>query len=172
MHIPARMRFVAVAVATTIAFVGFGAPAFANTRAQAYKVGTGHRVGHDWRMSLQSRRLDANAVVANTNEFNDRPRRGFQYVMVTVRGTKLTRGKGNLYWDLDFQLFGAASKHLYSQAFEVIPRDLSDQDDVLKGGQVSGNLLFEVSKRDVRRGGLVLRSDSFLENPVGWFRLH
>jgi len=169
-RIARHLLVLAVSLAT---LAGLAGAAEANTRSTAYAVGTWHHVTKNWNFKVVSSDRNANAEIANANMFNDPPKSGYQYVMVNVKATKLTSGSGNAFWDLGYKLYGRYTKHLYSTASEVAPNDLMDQDDVLKGGTDTGNIVFMVKKSDITARGLKLVVDyeySF-NNTNTWFKI-
>ena len=170
---PRIARHLLVLAASLAAVAGVAGIAEANTLSTAYAVSTTHHVTKNWNVKVVSSDRNANTEVANANMFNDPPKTGYQYVLVKVKATKLTSGTGNAFWDLGYKLYGRSTKHLYSTASEVAPNDMMDQDDVLKGGSDTGNVLFMVKKADISAGGLKLVVDyeySF-NNTNTWFRI-
>jgi hypothetical protein len=133
-----------------------------------------HAIDRAWRVKVVERDLHADAAIADANIYNAPPRSGYRYVTVKVRGRKTSAGSGDLDFDEEFRLLGHRTHTLYREAAEVAPDDLLDQNEVARGGTVSGNILFEVKKADLSAGHVLLRIDSVvnLNGHPKYFQTH
>jgi hypothetical protein len=62
--------------------------------------------------------------------------------------------------DEQFELLGRKTHTLYSEADGFAPDALSNQNNVVKGGHETGNVLFEVRESDISARHLLLYVDS------------
>jgi hypothetical protein len=173
MRPPTRRHGLAAAlIAGTASATVLASPASAAPAALAF--GHYHVVDRAWRVKVVDRDLHADAAVASANILNAPPKRGYRFVTVKVRGQKTSAGAGDLDWDEEFRLVGHRTHTLYREAPAVAPDDLLLQNDVLRGGTVTGNILFEVKKADLSAGHVLLRVDSIvnLEGPPMYFKTH
>ena len=146
----------------------------ADAKIHSYKIGHYHKVGDDWRVKVVKADYNADSTVAAGSQYNDKPRPHYRYVLVKVRGQKLSSGSSALDSDERWQLRGHHTHHVYSLASENLPPDynLSFNFPSNKGEKAAGWLVFEVKKSDIRDGHLLLRVESYYPSVVKYFKTH
>lgn len=94
---------------------------------------------------------DANAAIAEANQFNEPAPEGQTYVIVPV--TVSYAGSGSITPWLEASItFVAADGRSYDQSFVVLDNDLMMQGDLYDGGTVTGNIAFLVPQESVGSG--------------------
>jgi hypothetical protein len=156
----------AVAVGVTTAAL-FAAPAAAGTSPQGsvshpLPLGIYHHLDKAWALKTVASSYNADAVIENANQFNDKPKHGYHYVTVTIRGAVLSGSNRNLDDDETFKLLGRHTHVLYSEAAEVAPHDLTEQNSANKGGHEQGEVVFEVKNSDINAKKMLLWQQSFV----------
>ena len=105
----------------------------------------------NWDVSAVFFSRDATSVIAAENPFDDPPDPGYVYAIVGVQGTFTGTGFGSISDDLRFRLVADASL-VYDEVESWIaepPDELGYQPNVLPGGTISGNVVFQVPANDV-----------------------
>jgi hypothetical protein len=103
----------------------------------------------EWTVTVAGVTPNADSVVERENQFNDKPRAGYQYVLVTLDTRYNGNGSSNPWADLTWAAV-SNDGNLYESPSAVIPKDLSDVGNVPSGVRATGNILLEVPKTDVR----------------------
>lgn len=102
-------------------------------------------------ISLDEPTWDANAIVAEENQFNDPPADGNVHVLLPV--TVGYAGPDSIVPWLEVDVvYLADNGRSYETTFGSIPNDLSDINDLYDGGEATGNLLFELPADQVETG--------------------
>jgi hypothetical protein len=161
------------AIATASVVAMSGGTALANSSTTAYAMRTAHHVSKNWVVKVLSSDHNADSEVADANEFNDTPNAGYQYVSVAFRTTKISKGEGNPFWDLEYRLYGHATHRLYESAMGAyLTNAIEDADSVLKGGRTTSTIVFEVKKSDIRAGAmrLVVQDENVFTGAQSWFK--
>lgn len=135
-------------------------PAFAQTtREDPAPFGTPVMVG-DWSIRVSRVQFNADPIVLATNQFNDPPPDGYQFVMALIDATYLGPETGDLMWDANFKVVGPSNR-----AFDqgdpgcgVVPRDMSSLPEAYPGGRVTANACWAVPQSDIR--SLVMFTDT------------
>lgn len=117
-------------------------------------------------VSLAAATWDADALVADENQFNDPPGEGMVYVLLPV--TVGYSGPDSIVPWLEVDVVHLAEDgRSYESSFSSIPDDLSDINDLYDGGEATGNILFELPADQVP-GGLWGVSRGFSGDAL-WF---
>ncbi len=115
---------------------------------------------------------NADATVHAANMFNDKPKPGTHYVMVTLHVVRTSNPSSDPYFDITFSYI-ARDGTSYSQTDVVLPQDLIDAGNIPKGSNVNGNIAFLVKQSDIGRGVLyveISNSENF-DTATGFFAL-
>ncbi|GBD23773.1 hypothetical protein HRbin29_01445 [bacterium HR29] len=127
----------------------------------------------DWIVRVEDVIPDATQMVLAENMFNTPPPPGRQYLI--VRLTLQYEGEDETAipaFDLSFSLFGdrRVEYTTYEEWCGVIPSELDTWKELMKGGEITGNLCWSVPTDEVE--SLALRVKDGLVSPViGWFSL-
>lgn len=106
-----------------------------------------------WEITVGPSLLNANALVAEENMFNDAPPEGFQYALLPVKATYLGDETGDPGWDLDFAFVSSSgTTHKEFDISVVAPNDLSNSNELYKGGSAEGNIVIAVPSEDIESG--------------------
>ena len=119
-----------------------------------------------WEITVIKYTPDADAIIANENMFNAKPKPGNQYVLVTINAKFSGNGKGNAFFDLSFAVVNDLGV-VKEPAGEVLPNDLANAPNVPTGTAAQGNIDFEVKKSDVN--SLVFYAEESISNKTGVF---
>lgn len=127
----------------------------------------------NWIVKVEDVIPDATQMVLAENMFNDPPEPGRQYMLVRITleydGERETAVPAI---DLSFSLFGnrGVEYSTYDESCGVIPDKLDTWKELMKGGDVTGNLCWSVPTDEVE--SLVLRvRDGIFSSVTGWFAL-
>jgi hypothetical protein len=141
-----------------------------STRDNPVPVGSKGTVG-DWAIEIVGLTEDADDAIHQANQFNDKPKSGNQYVMVTVRATFAGSGNSDPSFDLGFSAI-PDSGNSASAIFAVLPKDLTSAGTIPNGASAVGNVAFEVEVGEASSVVLyVVDSLSFEGNGL-FFALH
>lgn len=111
----------------------------------------------NWDVKVNNVELNANAIIAKANPFNDKPKD--QYVLVTYEATYTgTERVGDTMMDLTWSLTTTDSQ-VNDQAYSVTPADnQSWPTEARKGGTVKQQVLFDLPKNMVKGGILTVET--------------
>jgi hypothetical protein len=124
------------------------------TAEAAVPVGEQARVGA-WEITVVSVTAPATELIAYTNEFNEPPRPGFEYVVVTVKATYAGEDPAEFFLDIASTFVGSeGGEYGAPQGRAIAPQPIEDAGAVVPGGTASGDLVFEVSSAEMA-GGMV-----------------
>lgn len=130
-----------------------------STRSDPAPFGTAVMVG-DWSVRVSRVQFTADSVVLATNQFNDPPPTGYQFVMALLDATYLGPETGTLTWDTAFKVVGRSNRAFdqYDPGCGVVPRDLSNVPEAHPGGRLTANACWAVPESDI--ASLVMFSDT------------
>jgi hypothetical protein len=118
------------------------------SRANPVPFGQPAQVG-DWTFAVTAVNREAWSVLQSTNEFNDPPAVGTQYVMIGITATYRGATQGDVFFDIYEHVVGNLNV-AYQDSPEVLPNDCSDVGDVFPGGTVTCNVaVFDVPTGDI-----------------------
>ena len=128
----------------------------------------------NWDVSVVFFNRDATSVIAAENPYDDPPDPGHVYTMVRVQGTFTGTSFGSISDDLRFHLVADASL-VYSEVESWIakpPDKLGYQPNVLPGGTISGNIVFQVPANDADSFLLMVLDDTQSRgDTIGYFSM-
>ena len=124
------------------------------SRRNPIPLGQQARVG-DWTVRVAGVTPDATQAVLDENMFNDQPGPGTQYVLVRLEAT-YDGDESSTFWISMLSSFVGDEGDTFGVAAAVAPDSMIDQGEVVKGGMVSGNLVFLVDSTQVSGGTLML----------------
>ena len=96
----------------------------------------------DWEVTLGVPR-EAGAEVAAANQFNDRPKAGFEFWVVPVTATYIGDESGSVMFGVRVSFVGSDNR-TYNDYCGVIPDPLSDVGELYQGGVAKGNACVSV----------------------------
>ena len=103
---------------------------------------------------------NANDAMHQANPFNDKPKAGQQYVLVTLRATNTGKKSATAYFELSFSLIPMSGTSV-EPALAIAPDDLSDRNNVPAGASAEGTIPFMVPTKDVPSVVLYIEDLSF-----------
>lgn len=110
-------------------------------------VGQAGSVGN-WKVSVAGFTSNADAAIAQENMFNDKPRTGEKFVMVTLKVSNQGTKAVDPFWGLEYALVTSEGKVISGDSgrayWNVLPNDFSDVGKVPAGLNASGNVAFDV----------------------------
>lgn len=131
------------------------APVEEGTRANPAAAGSAIEIsdnsGPIWQIQLGEATLDAGAVVAAENQFNDPADAGFQYIMVPVTYTYVGTESGTPWLDVTIEFVSAAGT-THTNAYVVIPDDYTDINEMYNGASATGNVVIMAPSTDIEQG--------------------
>lgn len=115
------------------------------------------------------RGADAQAAIAETNQFNESPREGYEYVLVTttVENISTEQAAENPSYGVDFRLTGDRNI-LYNRSSVVVPEPL--EGDLFPEGEATGQTAFEVPT-DERNLLLFVNESASFDSPPRFIAL-
>lgn len=128
------------------------------SRENPLPIGTSGQVG-DWSITVAAVDTDAADTVAATNQFNDPPGEGQQFVIVGLQATYTGEDSGSYWIEVSNKILGA-SGNTFDQRCGVIPEDISDTGETFGGATVEGNICLAVDS-DQLDGALLIVEESF-----------
>ena len=125
-----------------------------------------------WRIAVIDTVPDATQLVLGENPFNNPPKEGFRFYIVTIRVQYL--GPDSTSFGGSYRLkalgIGGVVYTTFADSCWVIPDDLPDP-ELFTNGTVEGNVCWEVADDDVDSLQMFLDSGLFLDTPRTWFAL-
>ncbi len=127
-----------------------------------------------WRVTVTEVVPDATELILSENSFNEPPKEGHQFVLVTIEATYDGDSESStLSSDLMFQVVGPANvAYDYEARCGSIPDEVETFRDVFRGGTISGNLCWSVLSSDAAALAMYGEpSFSFDEGERRWWSL-
>ena len=129
------------------------------------------RVG-SWEISVVQTLPDATKDVLQENPWNDPPKKGSQFFMVSVKAKYL--GSNSARFDGSYRLRALGPSGLVYTTFEnscgVIPNELSDP-ELFRGGQIEGAECWQIASEDADSLVMILYPDFLSDGKRVWFSL-
>lgn len=126
------------------------------TKDNPLPLGTSARIG-DWEVTVTDVVLNANDLIASTNEFNEPPVEGSQYVLVNVKGKYVGEESGTFWVDMAYKFLGAGGNtYDGTESMAVTPNPIMDAGETFPGAEITGDLLYEVPSDQVEGGALIV----------------
>jgi hypothetical protein len=101
--------------------------------------------------------LDAGAVIAAENMFNDPADEGFQYILVPITFTYVGKETGTPWMDVSLAFVSAAgTTHDEASTFVVAPQPITDINELYPDATATGNLVLMVPSADIEKGTLTV----------------
>lgn len=139
------------------------------TRENPLPLGTAAKVG-SWEVKITEVNLNANEVIASTNEFNDPPGEGNQFVLVSVEGTYVGEESGTFWDDMSWKYFGTAGNTFdISDAMAVSPNPIFKAGEAFPDASVAGDILFEVPTDQVEGGAIIMEESMSFDDTRVFF---
>lgn len=132
------------------------------SRDKPVPAGTAAHVG-TWDVTVHSTNVDAARAVLATNQFNEKPAAGRQFVMATVTTTYTGAKSGTPWADLSFHFAGAKGNTFGTGDNDncgVIPNDLSDAGELFSNAKAKANVCVSVPGDQIS-GGTWMVEESF-----------
>lgn len=147
------------------------AAALGTTRSNPFPVGTAGS-GEGWTLKVVGFTPNANATVASANMFNDKPKPGEQYVLVTLRATYTGKGSSDPFMGITASLI-PSDGNSSSTVSAVLPNDLMDVGNIPNGASGVGNIAFEIKASEVGSAVLYVEmtNDNTFNTASGFFAL-
>jgi len=128
------------------------------TRDNPAPLGTVVRIG-DWEVTVTDVTKNANKLVANENQFNDKPAEGFQYVLWSIDAKYVGDSSATFWIDSTWKVVGSEGNS-FDDSCGVIPNNISDAGETFSGASITGNVCKAVQK-DQLPGATILVEASF-----------
>ena len=134
-------------------------PAAAGTIDNPIAYGASGTVGK-WNLKVVGFLPNATSAVLHENQFNDKPKPGQQYVLVTLHAQFAGNGHSDPYYDLVWT-FISRDGTSFEDPGEVYPHDMSNAGEIPAGVAAEGNVGFMVKSAAVAGGKLYVTPNSF-----------
>lgn len=122
-----------------------------SAEAEILSIGETAKVGSEYTVSVTKVNLNADDVVARTNEFNERPKG--RYVIATFDVTYSGKDEGDPWLDLASKFDGSDSRQYDASACEaVVPDPAIDVPTLNSGGQAKYKICFDVPPGAIDEG--------------------
>ncbi len=110
-----------------------------------------------YEITLGASTLDANAIIAAENQFNEAPAAGLQYAIIPITVTYTGDATGTPWMDLNVEFVSAAgTTHTTTDALVAGPAPLSDINELYPGGSGTGNVVIAIPTADAANGTWVV----------------
>lgn len=130
------------------------------TRERAYPVGAPFRVG-DWSVTVESVIDDADALVLESQSFNNPPQEGYRFVLWRVTLTYLGDGTRLPGIDLTWSLVGSAGNSFGTiGSCGTIPDSITGRGEMSAGDTVTGNLCASALSEQVKGSTISVRTSA------------
>ncbi len=134
------------------------AEAVLGTRQNPVPLETEVEVGPDWNITVLDITPDAWSVIEETNQFNEPPEEGHQYVMARVKTSYAGDESGVPWVNLSLKYLGSDG-NVYSSGCGVLPKPFSDIGEQFPGASAEGNIGWSVPS-DAVEGGTIIIEES------------
>ena len=113
--------------------------------------------GEIYEIAFGAATLDAGAVIAAENMFNEPADAGSQYLLVPITFTYVGTETGTPWLDVSFAFVSAAgTTHDTTSTFVVAPMPLTDINELYPGATATANLVLMVPSADIEKGALTV----------------
>lgn len=129
------------------------------TRQNPVPLGTEVKVGPNWHITMLDIIPDAWSIIKETNQFNDPPEEGHQFVMANVRVSYAGEESGTPWVDLNLKYLGSDG-NTYSSGCGVLPKQLTDIGEQFPGASAEGHVAWSVPS-DAVVAGTIMVEESF-----------
>ena len=138
-------------------------------KAKTLAIGETAKVGSEYTVSVTKVNLNADDVVARTNEFNEGPKKG-RFIIATLDVTFEGDEEGDPWVDLEPTFVGSDARQYDSSACEaVVPDAAVDVPTLNSGGKATYKVCFDVPRGAIDKGKLfVANSLSLNDKRVYW----
>lgn len=141
------------------------------TRDNPLPLGTTAQVG-DWEVALTAVNANANEAIAAANTFNEAPKEGSQYVLVTFKGKYVGEDSGTFWADLSYKFYGSGGNTFDGpDSMAASPNPVSDAGETFPGAEVAGDTLFEVPIDQIEGGAIILEELLSMDDTRVFFAL-
>lgn len=113
--------------------------------------------GEIYKIAFGAATLDAGAVIAAENMFNEPADAGFQYILVPITFTYVGKETGTPWLDVSFAFVSAAgTTHDGLSSMVVAPQPITSINELYPDASGSGNLVLMVPTADIEKGALTV----------------
>lgn len=141
------------------------------TRENPVPVGTTVEIG-DWEVTLTDVTHDATQQVLETNEFNEEPSEGRQFVMGRWSAKYTGDDSGTFWIDMSTKFLGSGG-NTFGESMEddcgVIPEPIHDKGETFPDGTVEGNDCWSVPSDQVQGGAIIIEASFEIESDRVFF---
>lgn len=129
----------------------------------------------EWSLTVTDVTLDATDEVLATNEFNDPPVDGRQFVMFGVEATYRGEDSGTAWLDFSWAIVGADGNTFGGGSMDdycgVIPDPLDETGETFPGGDVSGNVCISAESDQLDGGTIRIEEAMSFEDTRAFYGL-
>lgn len=113
--------------------------------------------GEIYEITFGTATLDAGAIIAAENMFNDPADEGFQYILVPVTFKYVGEETGTPWLDVTFEFVSAAgTTHDGTTGIVVAPQPITDINELYPDASATGNVVLMVPSADIEKGALTV----------------
>lgn len=114
---------------------------------QAFAIGTTVEVAKDWKITVVSAEIDANATMAAESSIY-KPDTGKQYVIVRLKIENVGKDPDSVFTNVDLNLLSKTGATI-NTTFASLPDRLDVTTQLQPGGTVTGSMVYQVPKTDL-----------------------
>lgn len=129
------------------------------TRQNPVPLGTEVKVGPNWHIKILEINPDAWSIIKQTNQFNDPPEEGHQFVMANIQTSYAGEESDTPWVSLSIKYLGSDG-NVYDSGCGVLPKQFSDIGEQFPGASAQGNIAWSVPS-DAVDGGAIIIEESF-----------
>ncbi|NLA25886.1 MAG: hypothetical protein GX878_00675 [Firmicutes bacterium] len=129
------------------------------TRQNPVPIETEVKVGPNWHITILEILPDAWSIIKETNQFNDPPEEGHQFVMANIQFSYAGEESDTPWVSLILKYLGSDG-NTYSSGCGVLPKSYDDIGEQFPGASAEGHVAWEVPS-DAVVGGAILIEESF-----------
>jgi len=118
------------------------------------------KVGPNWHITLLEITPDAWSIIKETNQFNDPPEEGHQFVMANIRFAYAGEESDTPWVSLNLKYLGSDGNTYDGSECGVLPKDYYDIGEQFPGASAEGNAAWSVPS-DAVVGGKIIIEETF-----------
>ena len=138
------------------------------TRQNPVPSGTEVKVGDNWHITILEVTPDAWPIIKKTNQFNDPPENGHQFVMASVRVSYVGEESGTPWVDLSLKYLGSDG-NTYSSDCGVLPKPFYDIGEQFPGASAEGQVGWSVPSEAIDGGAIIIEESFSFDNTRVFF---
>lgn len=127
------------------------------------------KVGSNWHITLLEITPDAWSIIKETNQFNDPPEEGYQFIMANIRFSYAGEESDTPWASLSLKYLGSDGNTYGEGECGVLPKPYSDIGEQFPGASAEGHVAWSVPSDTVVGGKIIIEEMFSFENTRVFF---